>query len=65
MYVRTCVVGELTDRYTLFDCTCLHPHCLLWQVFDLTQGGPEFGLRLYAHINKLRILVCGGDGTVS
>eukprot|EP00117_Sycon_ciliatum_P047441 scpid25422/ scgid33884/ Diacylglycerol kinase iota; Diglyceride kinase iota len=42
---------------------------LLWllnprQVFNLLQGGPEFGLQLYGKLPRLRILVCGGDGTV-
>lgn len=64
-HVCTYKCSGWTHRYTWFDCTCLHPYRLSWQVFDLTQGGPEFGLRLYAHVNKLRILVCGGDGTVS
>lgn len=40
---------------------------MLWllnprQVFDITLGGPKFGLSLYKHTN-FRILCCGGDGT--
>ena len=34
------------------------------QVFDLTQGGPRFGLDLYRKVPNLRVLVCGGDGSV-
>ncbi|CAG0887545.1 unnamed protein product [Darwinula stevensoni] len=34
------------------------------QVFDLTQGGPEFGLKLYQKVERLQLLACGGDGTV-
>eukprot|EP00123_Amoebidium_parasiticum_P010057 comp19864_c0_seq1/m.23995 comp19864_c0_seq1/g.23995 ORF comp19864_c0_seq1/g.23995 comp19864_c0_seq1/m.23995 type:complete len:706 (-) comp19864_c0_seq1:1044-3161(-) len=35
-----------------------------WQVFDLSQGGPEFGLQVFRNASRLRILVAGGDGTV-
>ena len=34
------------------------------QVFNLLDGGPNFALRLYSRVPRLRILVCGGDGTV-
>eukprot|EP00123_Amoebidium_parasiticum_P011397 comp20688_c0_seq1/m.26928 comp20688_c0_seq1/g.26928 ORF comp20688_c0_seq1/g.26928 comp20688_c0_seq1/m.26928 type:complete len:746 (-) comp20688_c0_seq1:686-2923(-) len=35
-----------------------------WQVFDLSQGGPDFGLRMFHGVRNVRILVAGGDGTV-
>ena len=38
----------------------LNPH----QVFDLCNGGPLPGLYVFRKIEKYRILVCGGDGTI-
>uniref|UniRef100_A0A8C1KCH3 Diacylglycerol kinase n=1 Tax=Cyprinus carpio TaxID=7962 RepID=A0A8C1KCH3_CYPCA len=34
------------------------------QVFDLVNGGPHLGLRLFQKFDNFRILVCGGDGSV-
>uniref|UniRef100_A0ABM5EWG3 Diacylglycerol kinase n=1 Tax=Pogona vitticeps TaxID=103695 RepID=A0ABM5EWG3_9SAUR len=34
------------------------------QVFDLMNGGPHLGLRLFQKFPSFRILVCGGDGSV-
>uniref|UniRef100_A0AAR2KU97 Diacylglycerol kinase n=1 Tax=Pygocentrus nattereri TaxID=42514 RepID=A0AAR2KU97_PYGNA len=34
------------------------------QVFDLINGGPHLGLRLFQKFDNFRILVCGGDGSV-
>ncbi|OCT67227.1 diacylglycerol kinase eta isoform X3 [Xenopus laevis] len=34
------------------------------QVFDLMNGGPQLGLRLFQKFSNFRILVCGGDGSV-
>lgn len=38
----------------------LNPH----QVFDLCNGGPLCGLYVFRKIEKYKILVCGGDGTI-
>lgn len=35
------------------------------QVWDLADGGPEKILRSFLVFSRLRLLVCGGDGTVS
>ncbi|KAI7801002.1 putative diacylglycerol kinase delta, partial [Triplophysa rosa] len=34
------------------------------QVFDIMNGGPHLGLRLFQKFDTFRILVCGGDGSV-
>lgn len=35
------------------------------QVWDLADGGPEKVLKSFSVFSRLRLLVCGGDGTVS
>jgi len=35
------------------------------QVFDITNGGPERGLTKFESCKKLRVLGCGGDGTIA
>ncbi|GFR80144.1 diacylglycerol kinase, partial [Elysia marginata] len=34
------------------------------QVFDLMNGGPYPGLKLFQRFDSFRILICGGDGSV-
>ena len=34
------------------------------QVYDLGQGGPTQGLQMFREVPNVRIIVCGGDGTV-
>jgi diacylglycerol kinase (ATP) len=35
------------------------------QIWDLADGGPEKILKSFSVLTRLRLLVCGGDGTVS
>uniref|UniRef100_A0A8C8U7X5 Diacylglycerol kinase n=2 Tax=Peromyscus maniculatus bairdii TaxID=230844 RepID=A0A8C8U7X5_PERMB len=35
------------------------------QVFDLAKGGPEAGICMFKNFARFRVLVCGGDGSVS
>ena len=41
-------------------------HCSYLQIFELSASqGPEVGLDLFSNVQYFRVLVCGGDGTVS
>jgi diacylglycerol kinase (ATP) len=37
---------------------------LFFQVFDLTEGGPQPAIELFKKVPNVRLLACGGDGTV-
>lgn len=34
------------------------------QVFDLTDGGPGPAIEMFRHVPNVKLLACGGDGTV-
>lgn len=34
------------------------------QVYDISCGGPSKALQMFKDVNNLRVLCCGGDGTV-
>ena len=34
------------------------------QVYNLLDGGPTQGLQMFREVPNVRIIVCGGDGTV-
>ncbi|XP_040570134.1 eye-specific diacylglycerol kinase [Lepeophtheirus salmonis] len=34
------------------------------QVFDLTQGGPQPAIEMFRKVPNIKLLACGGDGTV-
>ncbi|CAB1337160.1 unnamed protein product [Coregonus sp. 'balchen'] len=54
--------GELKGQELLYGFRkLLNPH----QVFDMTNGGPLSGLHMFREVPRFRVLVCGGDGTVS
>lgn len=33
-------------------------------MFDLTDGGPQLAIELFKKVPSIRLLACGGDGTV-
>ena len=37
---------------------------LIFKVFDLTEGGPQPVIELFKKVPNVRLLACGGDGTV-
>jgi diacylglycerol kinase (ATP) len=34
------------------------------QVYNLVKGGPTPGLQMFREVPGVRIIVCGGDGTI-
>jgi diacylglycerol kinase (ATP) len=42
----------------------LHKYLPNENVFDINNGGSKQGLERHKHTRNLRIIVCGGDGTV-
>ncbi|CAB4063544.1 dgkA [Lepeophtheirus salmonis] len=49
------------DRFLIRFKQYLNPS----QVYDLSSTGPKKGLQIFRHLAPLRLLVCGGDGSIS